>query len=77
MPDCREQVYSNDYFDFIIPYGVQAEVPVSGGCVQRVAEEFDIFFYPRAGLQQVSIENYTYTAIPKCYGLLDTTALEV
>lgn len=77
MPDCREQVYSNDYFDFIIPYGVQAEVPVSGGCVQRVAEEFDIFFYPRAGLPQFSIENYTYTAIPKCYGLLDTTALEV
>lgn len=77
MPDCREQVYSNDYFDFIIPYGVQAEVPVSGGCVQRVSEEFDIFFYPREGLPQFSIENYTYTAIPKCYGLLDTTALEV
>lgn len=77
MPDCREQVYSNDYFDFIIPYGVQAEVPVSGGCVQRVTEEFDIFFYPRAGLPPFSIENYTYTAIPKCYGLLDTTALEV
>lgn len=77
MPDCREQVYSNDYFDFVIPYGVQAEVPVSGGCVQRVAEEFDIFFYPRAGLPPFSIENYTYTAIPKCYGLLDTTALEV
>lgn len=77
MPDCREQVYSNDYFDFIIPYGVEAEVPVSGGCTQRVAEEFDIFFYPRLGLPPLSLGAYTYTAIPKCYGLLDTTALEV
>lgn len=77
MSDCREQVYSNDYYDFIIPYGVDAEVPVSGGCVQRVSENFDIFYYPRAGLPPLSIQNYTYTAIPKCYGLLDTTALEV
>lgn len=76
MPDCREQVYSNDYFDLIIPYGVAAEVPVSGGCTQRISEDFDIFYYPRAGLLALSIENYTYTAIPKCYGLLDTTALE-
>lgn len=77
MPECREQVYSNDYFDFIIPYGVEAEVPVSGGCVQRVSEDFDIFFYARAGLPPLLIQNYTYTTIPKCYGLLDTTALEV
>lgn len=77
MPDCREQVYSNEYFDFIIPYGVETEVPVSGGCVQRVSEGFDIFFYPRNGLPALSIQNYTYTAIPKCYGLIDTTALEV
>lgn len=76
MPECREQVYSNEYFDFIIPYGVEAEVPVAGGCVQRVSEGFDIFFYPRNGLPPLSIQNYTYTAIPKCYGLLDTTALE-
>lgn len=77
MPDCREQVYSNDYFDFIIPYGVQTEVPVSGGCTQRVSEGFDVFYYARNGLPPLSIQNYTYTAIPKCYGLLDTTALEV
>lgn len=77
MPNCKEWAYSNDYFDFIIPYGVQAEVPVSVGCTQRVSEEFDIFFYPRNGLLPLSIQNDTYTAIPKCYGLLDTTALEV
>lgn len=76
MPDCREQVYSNDYFDFIVQYGVGTELPTVEGCIQRIAEEYDIFFYPRKGLPPLLVENYTYTSIPKCYGLLDTTALD-
>ena len=54
----------------MIPYGVEAEVPSTPGCVQRIAEDYDIFFYPREGLPPLSIGNYTYTAIPKCYALL-------
>ena len=73
MPNCMEQVYSEEYYDFLIPYGVEAEVPSTPGCVQRIAEDYDIFFYPREGLPPLSIGNYTYTAIPKCYALLDTT----
>lgn len=76
MADCREQVYSNEYFDFIIPYGVEAEIPATTGCVQRITEDFDIFYYPREGLPPLDISTYTYTGIPKCYGLLDVTALE-
>lgn len=76
MSDCREQVYSEEYYDFLIPYGVEMEVPFTPGCVQRIAEDYDIFFYPREGLPPLSIGNYTYTAIPKCYALLDTTALD-
>ena len=76
MADCREQVYSNEYFDFIIPYGVEAEISATTGCVQRITEDFDIFYYPREGLPPLDISTYTYTGIPKCYGLLDVTALE-
>ena len=76
MPNCMEQVYSEEYYDFLIPYGVEAEVPSTPGCVQRIAEDYDIFFYPREGLPPLSIGNYTYTAIPKCYALLDTPALD-
>ena len=76
MPNFMEQVYSEEYYDFLIPYGVEAEVPSTPGCVQRIAEDYDIFFYPREGLPPLSIGNYTYTAIPKCYALLDTTALD-
>ena len=45
MPNCMEQVYSEEYYDFLIPYGVEAEVPSTPGCVQRIAEDYDIFFY--------------------------------
>lgn len=76
MPDCKEQVYSNDFFDFIIPYGVERDPRVSEGCIQRISEDYDIFFAERAGLAPLSVGGYTYTTIPKCYGLLDTTALE-
>lgn len=77
MADCRQQIHSNDYYDFIIPYGVGTEQITVGGCTQRVSEDYDIFFFPREGLLPLSIGNYSYTTIPKCYGLLDTTALEV
>ena len=40
-----------------------------------IAEDYDIFL-PARGLPPLSIGNYTYTAIPKCYALLDTTALD-
>lgn len=76
MPDCKEQVYSNDFFDFIIPYGVAVDPRVSDGCIQRVSEDYDIFFSQREGFPPLSVGDYTYTTIPKCYGLLDTTALE-
>ena len=36
-----------------------------------------IFYYPREGLPPLSVGSYSYSEIPKCYGLLDQTALEV
>ncbi len=77
MADCRQQIHSNDYYDFIIPYGVGTEQITVSGCTQRVSEDYDVFFFPREGLPPLSIGSYSYTTIPKCYGLLDTTALEV
>lgn len=76
MEDCRQQVHSDEYYDFIIPYGVGTEELKAGGCVQRISEDYDIFYFPRRGLPTLSIGSYSYTTIPKCYGLLDTTALE-
>lgn len=76
MADCREYAYSNDYFDFIVPYGLEVNTQ-DEGCVQRIDEDYDTIYYPRTGLPSLQIDNYTYSEIPKCYSLLDQTALEV
>lgn len=76
MPTCKEQVYSNDYFDFVIPYGEAYSVSPPGTCIQRIDEDYDILYYPRAGLPPLRLGDYTYSEIPKCFGLLDQTALE-
>lgn len=77
MPTCKEQVYSNDYFDFLTAYGEAYSVSPPGTCIQRIDEDYDILYYARAGQPPLSIANYTYSSIPKCFGLLDQTALEV
>lgn len=76
MPTCREQVYSNDYFDFVIAYGEAYAVSPPGACIQRIDEDYDILYYAREGQPPLSVANYTYSTIPKCFGLLDQTALE-
>ena len=77
MANCREQVYSNDYFDFIIPYEETVQMPLlTGACVQRIDEQYDTFYYSRLGLPELQLSDYTYGETPKCYGLLDRTALD-
>ena len=76
MPNCKEQVYSNEYFDFVIPYGEAYFMSGPDTCIQRIEEDFDILYYKREGLPPLSIADYSYLEIPKCFGLLDRTALE-
>jgi subtilisin family serine protease len=77
MADCREEAYSNDYFDFIVSYTGLPLVPGSGACIQRIDEDYDIFYYPREGIAELNLTDYPYGGIPKCYGLIDQSALEV
>ena len=71
MSSCEEQIYSNDYVDFIISKDVLDVIDLPGECIQRIEDEnetyFEEFFFPVD----------SYASIPKCYGLSDETALEV
>ncbi|MCD8364870.1 MAG: S8 family serine peptidase, partial [Clostridiales bacterium] len=72
---CRTAIYSNDYYDFIIDYsgGYSRE---DAACFQKVSDRFDIAYYERAGAPGLSLKNYPYSIIPKCFALNDETALE-
>ena len=76
MADCREQAVSNDFFDCIISYVDTPFITVTSDCIQRIDEDYDIFYYAREGLPDLNVAGYSYEVIPKCFGLLDQTALE-
>ena len=77
MSSCEEQIYSNDYVDFIISKDVLDVIDLPGECIQRIEEENDTYFYPRTYFKEFFFPVDSYASIPKCYGLSDETALEV
>ncbi len=74
--DCEEAVYSNDYYDFIMEYTLRERGHSGGECIQRVNETFDIAYLPRIENLPLDIQNYEYISIPKCFTLMDESALE-
>ena len=75
--DCEEAVYSNDYYDFIKEYILESRGEPLNCCVQNLDSTFDIVYIPREGNPPLSINNYSYNAIPGCYAPMDESALEV
>ena len=74
--ECEEAVYSNDYLDIIMEYTLRERGNLVNKCVQRVSDIFDIAYLPRVENLALNIQNYEYTSIPKCYTLMDESALE-
>ena len=74
--NCDAFIKSNDTYDVIIPREALERYPSDPVCVQRISSNLDIHYYERGSVPPLSIQTYTYTAIPKCFGLLDTAALE-
>lgn len=74
--DCEEAVYSNDYYDFIVEYTMPESGNVVSSCIQKIDASYEIAYLPREGNLSLNIQNYNYTSIPKCYTLMDESALE-
>lgn len=78
--DCTDAVYSEDYFDFINT--LSREVNMRNGdeilCSQPLDNGFEVLFYPREVVENgdFNIARLTYIGVPKCYALMDTSALE-
>ena len=74
--DCEEAVYSNDYYDFIVDYSQQRRESAINVCQQTISQYFSIKYLPRSESLPLNIVNYSYTSIPKCFALMDESALE-
>lgn len=80
MPACNLPVASEEFADFITRYGARSAQEIYDlsmtNCVDFVNQDFAIVYVRLDRIQPLSLSRYTYTAIPKLYGLQDTTALE-
>lgn len=76
--DCREQILSEDYRDFLIsdvrmPY-LDTLMP-DGVCMQDTGFNYICAYLPKSVGDPVSLERFSYFSIPKCYALMSMQAL--
>lgn len=73
--DCSSFIASEDTYEFIVPAGEIAQPAIAPDCIQTLGDKYEIWYYNRGGIPLLSISEDTYSSIPKCYGLLDSTSL--
>jgi subtilisin family serine protease len=76
--DCRDRVYSEDYFDLLIEYGryigqLQADPNL---CYNIINITHAVLYFPIANLPNNFVQIYGYGVVPSCFGLLDLPSLE-
>ena len=80
MIPCNVSPASEEIADFIVRYSPRAVASLyelaQTRCVNLVSQEYAIVHAPLSGVLPLSFTQHTYSAIPKLYGLQDTTALE-
>lgn len=79
MSECAERIISEDYADFIIEIGFrenEARQEYKNLCIQDIGYKFSAIYYPLSEINPISVGEDTYIAIPKLFGLMDTSAVE-
>ena len=76
--ECRNRILSNEYEDFILPGDrfLKEQSLSDFFCGEMVSENWGIIHVNRRLLPPASVQFYDYTAIPRLYGLTDTTNIE-
>ncbi len=77
--DCKEAIYSDMVVDYIIS-NYKSEDNLMGeyatDCYQLLDGDMAVIYREEASITGQTIRQYGYLAVPKCYGLLDQSALE-
>ena len=75
--NCASLILSEETYDFIVVAEEPVSIPVEPVCRQPIDGTYQVLYYNRNQMQELSVGTYSYTAIPKCYYLCDTTALDI
>ena len=75
--DCSEFILSNDTYEFIVTRDETETPMIEPVCIQPIDQRYAIWYYDRTTVPPLSISRYSYSSIPKCFWLMDSTSLEV
>ena len=76
--DCQEMIYSNDYADYTInSVDMIIEGDENNCCTNPILERIAIQHCPQKEQRLTNLESVPYSFIPKLYGLMDSTNMEV
>lgn len=78
--DYREKILSEDYAEFIYPeYSPRSSVyqRYNVEFTQPIGNAVSTLYIPLSNMDTISFANYSYAMIPKLYGLMDTSPLEI
>lgn len=76
---CEEAIYSENYLDLIVEYNEEVSTvyeQYETECIQFLNFRFAVVHLDSALYPPYNIKTYGYSNIPKCFGLMDTTAVE-
>ena len=76
--ECREQILSSDYYDFIASQLGENEFEdliTEDTCMHEVEFVYNIIHVEKERADPLEFGRYSYNAIPKCYTLLDEAAM--
>lgn len=83
--DCREMIVSEEFYDILLDSPLDDSMnPVDGSpgdgeddvlsgianCSLKLGDDFSILYLERNQVRPLTVSNYRYAYIPKCYGLL-------
>ncbi len=74
---CSDVILSEQTYDFILRKEEREELLLAPECIQEIDEEYSVLYYNSSSLPPISLKEYNYASIPKCFFLMDSTALEV
>ena len=76
--NCQEMIYSNDYADYMInSTDMIIDGDESNCCTNPIIERIAIQHCPQKEQRLTNLESVPYSFIPKLYGLMDSTNMEV
>lgn len=77
--ECENIIYSNEYADYIVEFfksGTILTTRYNPDCIQLLSRKYAIIYKKITDSNMITPQYFGYSSFPKCYGLLDSTALE-